>query len=143
MGKRSRRPAVPRQSTRRRATVNTSAAPTVARLERRFAKFRGEHPPRTRIPDNLRGAVLSAMRQGVPMAELRRICGLGSNQIEYWQKSLGEILTHPDPPVQDARVFSVAGDIPTPDVEPTDYKREQHLDLRLDGWSISIRRAEP
>lgn len=143
MGKRSRRPAVSRQGKRRRATVSTSTAPNLAQLERRFAEFRREHPPQTRIPDSLRDAVLVAMRQGVTAADLRRCCGLGSNQIEYWQKSLGEIQAHTNPAVQNARVFSVVGDMPVPDVETTDHKREQRLELRLDGWSISIRRDEP
>ncbi len=142
MGKRSRRPAVPRKRNRRRATVKTSTVPIVARLERRFAKFYGEHPPQTRVPDSLRGAVLVAMRQGVTAADLRRSCGLGSNQIEYWQKSIGEIPAHTDPAAQDARVFSVVGDIPALDIEPPDHKREKRLELCLDGWSISIRRTE-
>ncbi len=143
MGKRSRRPAVPRHRKRRQATVNTKTAPIVAQLERRFAKFHDEHPAQTRVPDSLRGAVLVAMRQGVTAAELRRSCGLGSNQIEYWQNSISEIPADTDPAVQGARVFSVVGDVSAPDVEPTDRKREQRLELRLDGWSISIARAEP
>ena len=140
-------PSPPRPSSdprvrRRVPRAGVTADLSIEQLERRFADFRRKHPPQTRIPDNLRGAVLAAMRQGVRPAQLRRCCGLSSTQLEQWQKSHGEIPAHAALAAQDARVFSVVGAVPTRDTEPADPTLEQKLELRLDGWSICVRRVE-
>ncbi|MEE8410456.1 MAG: hypothetical protein V3T05_12690 [Myxococcota bacterium] len=136
------RPSSNPRARRRRSKAGASAELNIEELERRFAKFRREHPPQTRIPAPLRGAVLAAMRHGVTPARLRRSCGLSSTQLEQWQQSRGEI---PVPSALDAqvpRVFSVVGDAPARGHEPTDPGREQQLELRLDGWSICVRRVD-
>lgn len=101
---------------------------SIENLERRFAKFRREHPARARIPDTLRGAVLAAMRQGVTPSQLRRHCGVSPQQIERWQRR------RPTSSAMDARVFTVTDDVEGPDAA--------QIELRIDGWSIYIRRAD-
>ena len=140
------RPSSDPKARRRRPRAGASAELSIERLERRFAKFRREHRTHTRIPDTLRGAVLASMRQGVTPAQLRRGCGLSSKQLEQWQKRHGEVSAVTDlaaQEAQDARVFSVVDDVPARDRELTDGDGEHQLELRLDGWSICIRRVDP
>lgn len=137
------RPSSDPRARRRVQGAGASAELSIEQLEGRFAKFRRKHPPQTRIPETLRGAVLAAMRQGVRPAQLRRCCGLSSTQLEQWQKSHTEIPAQPDLAAQDARVFSVVGDMPTRGAQAADANREQQIELRLDGWSICVRRVDP
>ena len=133
-----------RRRARSRASSRGSAGLSIEQLERRFAKFRREHPPQTRIPDTLRGAVLASMGQGVTAAQLRRCCGLSSTQLEQWQESRGEIQADADSELaaQDARVFSVVDDVPARGREPANGDGEHQLELRLDGWSVCVRRVD-
>ena len=138
------RPSSDLRARRQHPRVDARAELSIEQLERRFAKFRREHPPQTRIPDTLRGVVLGAMRQGVTPAQLRRCCGLSSKQLEQWQRSRNEIPADADADLaaQDARVFSVVRDVPAQSGEPADVDSKHQLELRLDGWSICVRRVD-
>jgi len=138
---RAARPSSNRPS-RRGPNVGVDAAPSIKQLERRFTKFRRDHPSQTRIPDTLRGAVLAAVRQGATPAELRRCCGLSPNQIEYWKKNEIERQVPVELPVQEPQIFSVVEDEPRPTAKPAEPAREQQLELRLNGWSICIHRVD-
>ena len=121
------------------------AAPSIEQLEQRFAQFRREHRAHTRIPDALREAVLASMGQGVTPAQLRHCFGLSSKQLKQWQTGHGAAPAHSDlaaQETQDARVFSVVDDVPVRHGEPAGGDGARPLELRLDGWSICIRRVD-
>lgn len=125
----------------RRPNAKSDAA--LQRLEKQFAKFRREHPPQTRIPDTLRRGVLAAMRQGVTTADLRRYCGLSSTQLTQWQQGHTGASEDVASASRPARVFSVVNENREPGDEPAVEHRDRQLELRLDGWSICIRRLGP
>ncbi len=124
-------------------------------LSRRFAEFHRGHPRRTRVPDDLRQDALGALRQGVTRTQLRRACGVSSEQLEQWQNSRDKIPKDADRAAPEARVFSVVGEDAVHRVEstgsdrdhqpelrqPADSDQDHQLELRLDGWTISVRRV--
>lgn len=114
---------------------------SLEQLERRFARFRREHPRQTRIPNTLRRAALAAIRLGVTRTQLRHACGVSSDQVKHWQRNGGHAVAGREPNIQDARVFSVLEDVPSRESESRGPDEDQHLELRLGGWSISIRRG--
>jgi len=116
-----------------------SVNPNLERLRQRFAQFRREHPPQTRIPVPLREAVLAVMQRGVIPTQVRRVCGISSSQLEQWQKRHGARVRHAEQRRPVARVFSVVGDVPAADAEPADSGAAPELELRLAGWSIRVR----
>ena len=116
------------------------------KLERRFARFRRNNPPRTRIPDALRREALGVAELGVSPSRLRRACGISSDQLDYWREWQGERClagSVEEATAQEARVFSVVGGLadeePTP--EPRQVDGERNLELRLGEWSVTVRRA--
>jgi hypothetical protein len=131
------------QGSQRGRSHDPSASLSLEDLKRRFAKFHGKHPPQTQIPVALRRAVLAAMDQGVTRTQVRRTCGVSSSQIDQWQQSHAGLLRRRAPGAQDARVFAVEDDIPNQGAEPADRNPEHHLELRLGGWSISVRQVVP
>jgi len=111
---------------------------SLERLGLQLAEFRREHRPSTRIPDSFRDTAVALIQQGITRAELRRICGFTSNQLDQWHKGHGEtaaVATNRGR--AGARIFSVEDDIPVPCSKPATLKAE-HLELRLGGWSVSI-----
>ena len=120
---------------------NSSTIHIIEGLSRRFAEFHRRHPRRTRVPDELRRDTLAALRQGVTRTQLRRACGVSSKQLAQWQKSHGKIPKNAARATPDARVFSVVGDGPAQRAESLSSEQDQLLELRLDGWSISVRRV--
>lgn len=115
---------------------------SLEQLEQRFARFRREHPRQTRIPDALRRDALAAIRLGVTRTQLRNACGVSSDQVKHWQRNGGLAVAEREPNIEDARVFSVLEDVPSRESESRSPDEEQHLELRLGGWSISVRRAQ-
>ncbi len=57
---------------------NANADPKLEKLAKLFKEFRREQQVPTRIPDVLRGAVLSALQDGMTRRQLRRACGVSS-----------------------------------------------------------------
>ena len=116
------------------------------RLERRFARFRRDNPPRTRIPDALRREALGVVERGGSPSQLRRACGISSDQLDYWRDWLGDQCVAgaaEGATAQETRVFSVVGG-PTdedPKPKPRQMDCERDLELRLGEWSVTIRRA--
>ena len=113
---------------------------TVDELKERFAIFRRENPRNTRIPDDLRSAVITAMKQGVRSGRLRRACGLSTSQLARWRA----LAPSPVPSIvrrQHARVFSVIGDTRPRSPVATLSSPAYDLELRLGPWSVSVRLA--
>jgi len=116
------------------------ANPRIERLQRDFARFRRTHPLRTRIPDSLRSAALDALQNGAAESEVRRACGVTSDQIAQWTKSqpghAPRARLHPVEP----RIFPVVEDATDPqhgsEVEPPE------LELRLGSWAVSVRQLQ-
>jgi hypothetical protein len=141
------RPTRRTSSTHRARPVERRRDPIASRsleyVARQFAGFRRSNPTQTKIPDPLRAAAVAAMRQGVTRSELRRTCGISSGQLDQWQRSRGataEPTTGAPPP---ARVFSVDDDELERNPETVGATGEQQLELRLGGWSISVRQVGP
>ena len=114
---------------------------TVDELKERFAVFHREYPRNTRIPGDLRAAVIAAMRRDVSATRLRRACGLSTSQLARW------LARDQDPApfplrAQHARVFSVVGETPPRPPKPTAPPPTHELELRIGQWSVSVRLAE-
>ena len=117
-------------------------SPRVERLRRDFAKFRREKPLRTRIPDSLRNAALAALRSGISESELRRACGVTSDQIAQWRKPQQELAHARGPEGQAPRVFPVVDDLAGAGMTHTGDVMQQELELRIGGWAICVRQVE-
>lgn len=114
-------------------------ASAVAELKERFAVFHRENPPSTRIPADLRAAVVEAIQRGVAPTRLRRSCGLSTGQLTRWRavargtKGSGAGASRP-------RVFSVV-DTPARASAAAVAGPPEELELRLGRWSVSVRLA--
>ena len=113
-------------------------------LRRSFVRFRREHPSRTRIPDSLRKAALTAIENGASEAEVRRACGVTLDQLAQWrrhrQQGRGRRAGgHQSPVVAEPRIFSVIDD---EGVAGKNADGLRDLELRLGGWSVCIRQVE-
>jgi transposase-like protein len=106
-----------------------------ADLRRRFADFRRANAARTRVPDDLRLAVLQAFDQGASMTALRRELGMTAEQVENWRRHAAGVPLDGEsaPGRSGARVFDVADRSVTGEA----------LELRLGGWSVVIRSTCP
>jgi len=113
----------------------------VERLRQSFARFRREHPLRTRIPDGLRNAALTAIENGASEAEVRRACGVTSDQLAQWRnrREGRRRPGGPRPVVAEPRIFPVVDDKA---VVSKIAGGVQDLELRFGGWSICIRQVE-
>lgn len=114
----------------------------IEHLRRRFAQFRATHPQRTRIPDPLRKAAVTAVRDGARESEVRRACGVTSDQLAQWRARQ-----------EDSNARRAACEVPPPQVFPviaaeTDVgggddgqavSGPDCLELRIGGFAISVR----
>ena len=136
MEQQSRKPPPPRRRGRRPRAVS----PMVAGLRRRFEQFRAQHPRGTRVPPELRAAVLSALARGAVPADIARACGVSWSQIRAWEGRRRESSTAA---AEDLRVFSVVDTPPDArDAPNAAAAAGDHLELRLGQWSVSIKLAE-
>jgi hypothetical protein len=111
------------------------AAAVLAQLVKRFEEFRANHARLTRVPTDLRSAVLDAVDSGVSAHAIRRACGVSSSQITSWLD--GRTRSRATPPHRDdVRVFPVVEQ--SPNATP---QAEQTLTLQLGAWSVSVRVA--
>ena len=55
-------------------------------LRREFATFRRRYPPHTRVPGQLRRAVLEAVRSGIDPALLKGELGVTGAQVAKWRQ---------------------------------------------------------
>ena len=111
-------------------------------LKRRFARFRRENPRNTRVPDDLRAAVLAAIGRGVTPGLLRRTCGLSTGQLTRWRKSSRALAASSAPSREEpARVFSLIGAATTRPPEVPPHPPADGLELRLGPWSVCVRLA--
>jgi hypothetical protein len=117
------------------------ASPMVAELARRFALFREQHPRGTRVPAELRAAVLSALARGAASGDIERACRVSWGQVRAWEARDGRGLVKT--PVEDpeVRVFSVVDEAPGA-LAPVASTTEHGLELRVGPWSVSVRLAE-
>jgi hypothetical protein len=113
---------------------------TVDELATRFTIFRRDNPRNTRIPDDLRAAVLAAIRRGVTATRLRRACGLSTSQLARWRVG-ARGPARSTVRAQHARVFSVVGEAPPRRRELLGDPPGHDLELRLGPWAVSVRLA--
>lgn len=111
-------------------------------LRQRFAAFRRRHPSRTRIPDSLRDLALATIEGGTSTAEVRRACGVTSDQLAQWrmrqnQREQARVGDGVEAPL----VFPVVDGAGSLGMGPA-TEVMQDLELRLGGWSICIRQVE-
>jgi transposase-like protein len=116
-----------------------------ADLRRRFADFRRASAPRTRVPNDLRRAVLLAVDQGAEMTALRCELGVTAKQVEDWRRgaSCAALDGESSSGCDGARVFDVA-DRPVVDERVGMASNGcEALELRLGTWSVVIRSTCP
>jgi hypothetical protein len=139
----ARKRTVPNRKHRTRAVASEAdPSPRVERLRRDFAKFRREHPLRTRIPDSLRNAALAARRSGSSESEIRRACGVTSDQIAQWRKPQQKCAQARELEGQAPRVFPVVDDLASMGMTQAGESVQQELELRIGGWAICVRQVE-
>lgn len=135
----------PIHSRRRRSRLSADST-ILADVEARFARFRAEHPPGTRVPDELREAALAALRAGVAAGALYRTCRISWTQLETWKAaqpsaSRRRQRTRGGPPAN-VRVFSVV-DAKAIDGHTPVKTAEPDLELRFGRLSLIVRLADP
>mgnify|MGYP001825303660 CR=1 FL=1 len=115
--------------------------PRVDHLRRRFAQFRATHPLRTRIPSRLRTAALAAVQDGATESDVRRACGVTSDQLAQWRAGHAVSASRSGADaVPSARVFPVTAT--EADVGATDHGPAPgtvSVELRVGGLSIVVR----
>ena len=125
-----------------RSQSEAAGPSALARLGKRFAQFRSEHPRGVRYPDELRQAALGLLGEFAPDA-LYRACGVSFRQVMAWKaaghpapaKTLGT-----EPPK--VRVFSVVDEKPVACAElPIMRVAGPELELRIGPWTVSVRLA--
>ncbi len=139
MPKTKTRPPPPSSATRRRVRLGRPVTNSgLERLRRRFEVFRSTNSRTAQIPVSLRKAVLAVLQEGVTRSAVQKSCGVSWTQMDQWQKLYRPLpRPHRARPVEPARVLSVVdGDrLPPGGVESS----KQPLELRIGGWSISVR----
>lgn len=128
---------------RRRASPETGGFPVG--LRKRFSQFRRENVGGTRIPDELRQAVLEALEGGASISTLRRELGLTASQVADWKRHRPATPAKPVPPapVQPARVFGLTQASCNGEQASVPGGGPESLELRLGAWSIVIRPSCP
>ncbi len=96
---------------------------------------------RTRIPNSLRTAAVSAVEQGADRLEVQKACGVSSVQFSSWEReqekfSSEDVSSRKNRSV--ARVFAVHSE---PEVQGGGSE-EPPLEFVVNGWSITLRRTE-
>ncbi|MBW2736490.1 MAG: hypothetical protein JRH20_29230 [Deltaproteobacteria bacterium] len=112
---------------------SAGASRRVEGLRRRFAKFRHEHESGTRIPDSLRHAALAALPSGNSESEVRRACGVTSNQLARWRKHWKASAEARELEVQAPRVFPVVDDLAGMGLAQARGPVQQDLELCIGG----------
>ena len=133
-----------RRRRRRGLRGSKSANPVLDALEVRFARFRAEHPPRTRVPADLRASAVAALSRGVTSGDLFRRCGVSWSQLKAWKsesKSVRPKTRARDPSPDAVRVFSVV-DEEAVVAHAAPVQAEPALELRLGRWSVRVQLAE-
>ena len=116
-------------------------SPRVMKLKRRFADFRQKHPLRARIPEDLRLATLNAISNGASESEVRRACGVTSDQLQYWRKQQDRI-ARDSQALTPPRAFPVVHDVTEMAMLQDGDQGQQALELRLGAWAISIKHID-
>jgi hypothetical protein len=122
----------------------SSPAELVEDLRKRFLDFRRTNARHTRIPEELRAAVLAAVGRGVTPTRIRRTCRVSDGQLTRWKAANrathGQMPESPGP----ARIFSVVDDQPSRPSRPPacDSAPEPALELRVGLWSVTVQRTE-
>lgn len=111
--------------------------PTLTNLAQRFAQFRSHNARFTRVPQELRAAVVRVMSAGVTVSALRCRCGVSSSQIAAWQASCEREEARAEP--TQVRAFSVIDAAPS--AGALGVSSDETLELRLGPWSVSVRIA--
>jgi hypothetical protein len=123
-----------------RHETNCPRATTIAEeISERFAAFRRAHPKNTRIPSDLRMAVVDALARGLSPSLLRRTCGVSTGQLGWWRT---RSRTSAPVAIQPPRVFSVTGDAAPRSPELSVLPPADGLELRLGSWSVCVRQLD-
>ena len=111
-------------------------------LRQRFAQFRREHLPGTRIPQELRDAALQALGSGTPKREVLRACRISPSQFELWRQRQRACTQGLELNGHNARVFPVVDEVPGVAVGRASDHESRDLQLRIGGWAICIGRVQ-
>lgn len=130
-----------RQAQGDRSSSTSPSAVALARLGRRFARFRSERSRGTRYPDKLRRAALALLAEVEPDV-LYRTCGVSFRQVMAWKEASATRAVASAPPK--ARVFTVVDRESEPRGAsgaglPTVHAAETGVELRLGPWTVIVR----
>jgi len=123
------------QGDRSRSPRAAASARALARLGRRFARFRSERSRGARYPDELRQATLALLSEVEPDA-LYRTCGVSFRQVMAWKETRAASSSPPK-----ARVFSVVDQesVTCSAGLPTVQLAEAGVEVRLGPWTVIVR----
>jgi len=133
------------RASRQRKVPRPSSELNLDHLRRRFTELRRRRPRQARVPDDLRAEVLAALDGGVTQGQLRKTCGVSTSQVRDWRQARARAeAASRGRAASSARVFSVV-DVPVAGEAEAARQthRAQELELRLGGWSISLRHEGP
>ena len=116
------------------------SSPRIERLRRDFAKFRRTHPLRTRVPDSLRRAALVALQSGTSESEVRRACGVTSDQLAQWGRHQKGCASQSSLETAAPRVFPVVDS--TAGLPQSSEPEQSELELRIGNWAICVRQLQ-
>lgn len=134
------------QPSRRGGRSGVAVNAELERLSEQFAEFRRYALPYTRIPNELRAEVVNAAQRGVSNSSLQRCCGVSPAQLARWRRLVDESeALLPAPRVLTVVDTEVAASSPAParSQGARDGAQPRGFELRLDGWSITVRALEP
>jgi hypothetical protein len=127
---------------RRREVQKSPGRAALAALGKQFARFRAEHREGTRIPVELRVAVVAALEQGAKLGEVQRVCKVSWSQVRSWQeRDLHAQAPGDGGPGESVRVFAVEDEAGAGNGAPAALGEGEALELRLGPWSVSVRLA--
>lgn len=107
---------------------------TLRDLEAQFIAFHKAHAPGTRIPGDLRRAVVGAIDSGLRPAQVRKACRLSSGQLLDWRRALAAaptVLT-----VTDDGVPPAPGEESSP--HSADPRSSFNFQFQVEGWVVGL-----
>jgi hypothetical protein len=120
----------------------TSIEQRIEHLRLRFAKFRRANRAGTRIPQGLREEALGALRGGAPELDVRRACRITREQLERWRQRERASARNRSLEEHAVKVFPVVDEDAGVGTEAGGEHPASELELRIAGWTISIRQLE-
>jgi hypothetical protein len=140
MVKKKRREEHPHQENEDIRAGDESRERRLFELGKKYATFRQENRPRTRIPDYLRDSALEEIQRGTPESEVIKACKVSHELLDRWREVKCGHPRRVKAKKPKARVFPVIDEKASGIESPVIGAEESStLQLRIGGWAITIR----